>query len=756
MILLALPESAILFSDNATGDVSAAKHGFAPKLPSINDSKQYVLVNGVWAELSELDSVYVAQCGITLSPSGFADRTKSTISFTDTGPDRTFAIAPTGSSFDVYSQGVKYTKATVTKQIANTTGLHYLYFDTAGVLQESVDPWTIASAAIPVAIVYWNGTTHRLCDERHSAGRWPMLHENLHETRGAAYASGGAITAATDGATFTVAHGHWYDEDYGHQPAEQTTAPIFYRAGGVWTWTTAGAKIYHSVSSVPQFDNAGTIGDVTGTKYSHTWVYWSNDTAAPVVLVMGQSSHNTQAQAEAIGPDSLTLPPQLGAESKLLYRLVWQRNGSAVTLKSTTDYRRATGSPTSYVASDHLALANLTWRTSGHIGTANKIAAFDADGNATEKTIGTDILAPTGDGSALTGISVPAQSIAGGRLTLESGVSVSTSDQAAKTTVYYTPHVHDQIGIYTGSVWTARTFAELSIALTKTTNGTTTSGLTNVSGISSTTQLVAGMEVTGTGIDSATTIFSVDSPTSIVLSKNATGSGTNSLTFKIPASKVVDIFATWTGSAVELVFGPLWTNTTTRATAIAQQNGVWTQTGTPTRRLVGTVATTATAGQTQVVFGGVNSAGSILIDNAQNWVAVCLSCADSTDSWTYTLTQWRQKNAAAVNQISVIVSVPGRAISLAAVDLGSNAAGNGINTAISQDSTSSPLAGCLFGFNAGATNQQLVAIASSKPAVGYHYFAQLESSTAASTTTWYGDAGAATIFQTGMRAVWNY
>ena len=56
-------------------------------------------------------------------------------------------------------------------------------------------------------------------------------------------------------------------------------------------------------------------------------------------------------------------------------------------------------------------------------------------------------------------------SLAGGRLTLESGVPISTSDQAAKTTVYYTPHIHNQISLYDGVRWKPYTFSELSLAI---------------------------------------------------------------------------------------------------------------------------------------------------------------------------------------------------------------------------------------------------------------------------------------------------
>jgi len=53
----------------------------------------------------------------------------------------------------------------------------------------------------------------------------------------------------------------------------------------------------------------------------------------------------------------------------------------------------------------------------------------------------------------------------GGRLTLESGVPVSTTDQTSKTTVYYTPYVHNVINLWDGTNWAPTEFTETSLAL---------------------------------------------------------------------------------------------------------------------------------------------------------------------------------------------------------------------------------------------------------------------------------------------------
>lgn len=56
----------------------------------------------------------------------------------------------------------------------------------------------------------------------------------------------------------------------------------------------------------------------------------------------------------------------------------------------------------------------------------------------------------------------------GGRLTLVSATPVMTSDQTAKTSIYYTPYVNDRIPIYDGAFWTSKLFSELTLTLDST------------------------------------------------------------------------------------------------------------------------------------------------------------------------------------------------------------------------------------------------------------------------------------------------
>jgi len=56
-------------------------------------------------------------------------------------------------------------------------------------------------------------------------------------------------------------------------------------------------------------------------------------------------------------------------------------------------------------------------------------------------------------GGVATEVGVAVPSIAGGRLTLSSTVSVTADDQTAKVTLYYLPHTSELVSIYSGSAW---------------------------------------------------------------------------------------------------------------------------------------------------------------------------------------------------------------------------------------------------------------------------------------------------------------
>lgn len=57
-----------------------------------------------------------------------------------------------------------------------------------------------------------------------------------------------------------------------------------------------------------------------------------------------------------------------------------------------------------------------------------------------------------------------------GRLTLTTGVPVTTTDVTAATTLYFAPYLGNRCALYDGTGWTMRTFSQLSIAIPATTS----------------------------------------------------------------------------------------------------------------------------------------------------------------------------------------------------------------------------------------------------------------------------------------------
>ena len=194
-----------------------------------------------------------------------------------------------------------------------------------------------------------------------------------------------------------------------------------------------------------------------------------------------------------------------------------------------------------------------------------------------------------------------------------------------------------------------------------------------------------------------------------------------------------------------------WTNATTRATALTLQNGVRVKSGATTYRYLGSFRTTGTIGQTE------DSLAKRFLQNEAHPEPAAVKVFEGTDSWTYTTATWRQANGAAGNQIALLNANTDRPLSLRAKGL-SGQSNSQVEryTGIGEDSTSAPSTSAT---TAGAgtpgqatTTAEYVAV----PPLGYHYYAQLEYSEAAGTTTWYGDRGGTPVTQSGLQGSWYH
>lgn len=286
-------------------------------------------------------------------PNGFVDRLDCTISTSG----NVFSISPTGSSYQVYIQGVKFTKnATETFTIpSGVTGPNYIHFNiVTGDLDNKTTPFNF-STDIPVAYVVWNSTSQSvvyLGDERHGIHMDKATHLYLHNTQGTQYISGLSISnyvldgngSSNSHASIAIGDGVIYDEDLvinitngsGGEPFHQVLSPsgyipVYYHNGAVGSWavSTNSYPLKYSANGAQynKLNGTWTAADATTnstTKYISMFICASNNIHAPIFAIMGQKVYNSQGAAENNGTwESLDLTYLPANEMKPLYRLVY-------------------------------------------------------------------------------------------------------------------------------------------------------------------------------------------------------------------------------------------------------------------------------------------------------------------------------------------------------------------------------------------------------------------------------------------------
>lgn len=212
------------------------------------------------------------------------------------------------------------------------------------------------------------------------------------------------------------------------------------------------------------------------------------------------------------------------------------------------------------------------------------------------------------------------------------------------------------------------------------------------------------------------------------------------------ASKPYDIFVYADTDNNLILEGVVWSSATARATELAKQDGIYVKSGDSTHRYAGTIAITETTGRCE------DSTSKRLVWNAYNRRPRPLSVVDTTNSWTYNLTAWRQANASTSNQVGIVIGLSEDQVEATALEACYNAAGLviGVATGIGIDSTTTNSAQLLYGFSS-TVPMPLQAIYRGYPGVGYHSIKWLERSYDAYTVTYYGDNGT-TGTQSGMVA----
>lgn len=268
--------------------------------------------------------------------------------------------------------------------------------------------------------------------------------------------------------------------------------------------------------------------------------------------------------------------------------------------------------------------------------------------------------------------------------------------------------------------------------------------------------LTTAVPVTTADVTAATTLFFTPYAGGQIALYSGTVWNLRTLTeisIAVPATTVqmYDVFC-FDNSGTPALELTAWTNDTTRATALTTQNGVLVKSGTTTRRYLGSCRTTSVSGQTEDSFT------KRFVWNYYNRVMRTLKVFEATDSWGYNTAAYRQARATATNQVECVIGVAEVEAMLILTAMSKNdvAADNTFVSISDQATTISTTP------DTNVTGQALLSNASATqitpgraelrkyPAVGHHVFGWLEQGSGANNTTWYGDNGAATKYQSGI------
>lgn len=354
-------------TDFATGD-SAAGEGVSVKQGTIDPDSVWICTADAPNDVVGTNNLtwrrYDVQAHIlSKGPTGFhtSDDTYSTITWTD--GSTTFSIAPAGSRFDVWVQGVRYTFTTAQEVVGDGTdftiaeGLWYFYFDNTGALKASQTAWDLSQHA-PVALIFWDDTNSKaiiVADERHGITMDWATHKYGHKTIGTrwdALNGGLGVTASIVGdgsadahAQAAVADGNIFDEDlmiaitdsaaggrFQQELSPTAEIPVYYRDGTTWRRKTANTfpVLEDGANRVKFNEDAGGGNWVQSNvaangSYMAMWFFATNCYSEPVVAILGQREDTTISDAQENNDfGSLDLSSFPFTEAKVIWRLIAQ------------------------------------------------------------------------------------------------------------------------------------------------------------------------------------------------------------------------------------------------------------------------------------------------------------------------------------------------------------------------------------------------------------------------------------------------
>lgn len=210
----------------------------------------------------------------------------------------------------------------------------------------------------------------------------------------------------------------------------------------------------------------------------------------------------------------------------------------------------------------------------------------------------------------------------------------------------------------------------------------------------------------------------------------------------VSTGSVYDIFV-YDNSGTATLEKLVWTNTTTRATAVTIQDGRYCKSGDKTRLYLGTFYGDATNTT-------VDTVGKRYLWNMYNRRRRPMSVNESADSWTYTTATWRAANNSSANRVQFVLGLDEDAVRAVVRGATNNVFTVAAPVGIGLDRTNVNDAQVYGNISTAGAYSHAVAEYCAQPGAGYHYLQWIEYSAALGTTTWYGDTGDPTAYRFGM------
>lgn len=610
--------------------------------------------------------------GMTLTGSGSVDF--------GTGGTVLYSTATTTLTGDVTGSGTSSIVTTVAKiagtVVSGTTGSGSVVFATSPTvtgISSNTFTSTVATGTAPFTV---SSTT-------------VVTNLNAAQLNGATFASPGTIGGTTPGA------------------ATVTTLNTTTIASGAWNGTKIGL-LY-----------GGTNADLTATGGANQFLKQTSVGAAVTVAAIVAADLPVMVGDSGSGGTKGAVPAPSAGDAAALKFL--KADGTWVAVSSgVTSIADATNGGLNFSASTGAVTANLKpsdLLTKASPTASDSVVIMDA---AAANAAKTSLI------SAITALASGAIVTPQGRLTLVTATPVMTTTQSAKTSVFYTPYIGSYYPVYSGSAWSNRSIAELSVALDA-------------------TNFLSGV--------------------------------------------MYDLFLYNDSGTDRLGYGPSWAtgggSTTARGTGAGSTelqllNGIQTNKNSITLRY-SSVATTVVAanqatyvgtalasgnGQTQFVFGALaanGTAAAFNLWNCYNRVLVQTFVQDTTDSWSYATQAWRSANNSATMRVSFIQGLAEDGFE-AKYLANSSSALSGASaprfSGIGYDVTNALASGCASGradlaiVDSGAVGTApvcpMLALYSKAADLGSHFCQAIEYGNASGAAVFCGDNGTPATTQSGL------